>query len=79
MQNYKNQEFIGEDAYKITQFLRAELYITLDHLLAFSRNSVPVELMNEFLEKFIFFFVDFLDILPNYIMEVRIKKRYSLT
>lgn len=75
MQNYTLRQFIGEDAYKITQFLRAELYVTLDHLLAFSRNSVPVELMNEFLDHFVFFFVDFLDILPHYILEVR-RKNY---
>ncbi len=63
-----------DDAQKLNQYLRGELWILLDAVTAISRpikDPVDLRLLQDFFDVCIQFFLKYLDILPKYLKEVK--------
>lgn len=74
MEHIAKEGFLINSPYYVTQTIRGDLYILIDSVLSISnpvRGPKDLKLISSLLEKFVEFFVKFLECTPNYLKEVR--------
>ena len=71
MQIYCKKQFLIEDSYEITQFLRGELYILIDHCLSKVQYMGDSIIICAFLNYYIEFFRDYIEVFLVNIKEVK--------
>ena len=70
MQIYSKKQFLIEDSYEITQFLRGELYILIDHCLSKVQYGSDSKIIWSFLDYYIEFFRNYIEVFHTNLKEV---------
>ena len=68
---FVKKQFIVDEPYQITQFLRGELYIIIDFCLSKVSHMVDSNIIRNFLENFLIFFNDYIDAFQINLKEVK--------
>ena len=76
MQNYGSKKFAVEDPYELTQFLRGHLYILLDFCLSKSQHQCDSNYIRIFLEMYISFFNEYLEVFQANLKEVNNRNKF---
>lgn len=73
MENIAKENFLINSPYYITQTIRGEIYVIIDAILSISipiRTTKDMKLVTSIMEKYVEFFVKYLDCLPDLLRDV---------